>query len=123
MKRLTRHILLWSCIVASTALSFAQNSKISPDLQSQLGSAGSVNVVVQYNQNSGGLLGVVDNLLNGLLNLISSLGGTVTQQFLNLPALIVTMPTSEIATLANNASVAYVSLDRAVQGTLDLTAA
>ncbi len=130
MKRLIRNLLLWSCFLASTALSFAQNPKISPDLQSQLGAAsGSIHVVVQYNQNtnSGGLLGdllnTVDNVLDGLLNLVKSLGGTVTQQYTNLPALAATMPASQISTLANNSSVAYVSLDRPVQGMLDLSAA
>ena len=130
MKRFLHRILLWTCLVTSTAFSFAQSSKIAPDLASQLGnSSGSVNVVVQYNSSSsnsglvGGLLGAVDNLLGGLLNLISSLGGTVTHQYVSLPALAATMPVSQISTLANNSSVAYISPDRQVEGLLDLSTA
>jgi hypothetical protein len=130
MKFLRRQLLLWTCVLLSTALSFGQNSKIAPDLLKQLGNAGSVNVVVQYTPSAssgggllGGLLGLVDDILGGLLNLISDLGGVVTQQYSSVPGLAATMPASQVSTLANNSSVTYVSLDRPVAGTLDLTAA
>ncbi len=105
----------------------AKASKIAPDLLKLLGNSGSVNVVVQYSPSNpglvGGLLGLVDDILGGLLKLISSLGGVVTQQFSSLPALTATVPVSHLLTLANNSSVAYISPDRPVASTVDLSAA
>ena len=117
MKFIRRQLLLGTCLLLSTALVFGQNSKIAPDLLNQLDNSGSVNVVVQYTPGSssgGGLLGLLDNLLGGLLNLVSSLGGVVTQQYSSVPALAATMPVSQLTTLANNSSVAYISPDRPV---------
>jgi hypothetical protein len=59
------------------------------------------------------LLHVVEILAVQLL--ISSLGGTVSQQFSSVPAVAATMPVSQISTLTNN------SLDRPVAGLLDLS--
>ncbi len=55
--------------------------------------------------------------------MISNLGGVVTQQFSSVPALTATIPVSQLSTLANNSSVAYISPDRPVAGTVDLSAA
>lgn len=126
MKFLRRQLLVWTCVLLSTALSFGQNAKIAPDLLKQLGNSGSVNVVVQYTPSSNpvsGLLGLVDDLLGGLLKLISNIGGVVTQQFSSVPALTAIVPVSQLSTLANNSSVAYISPDRPIAGTLDLSAA
>ena len=114
MKRLLHRILLWSSLVASTAVSFAQTSKIAPDLQSLItGLLTPVNVVVQYNS-APGLLGITELL---------SLGGTITQQYSSIPAVAVTLPAPVVSLLALNPAVSYISPDRQVQGILDLSAA
>ncbi len=56
MKLLRRQLLVWTCLLSSTALSFGQSTKISPDLLKQLGNSGSVNVVVQYTPSNPGLV-------------------------------------------------------------------
>src|SRR5215475_14430142 len=102
MKRKLHHLILWFCLLASATFSFAQNSKISPDLQNQMRTgSGSVNVIIQYNPTTNtGVLGTVTGLLGGVLNLVTNLGGRVTQQLLNLPLLSATLPLSQITNLA-----------------------
>src|SRR5580692_8716891 len=74
---------------------FADNSKISPDLQPLLGNpSNQIHVIVQYNtppqQSSGGLLG---GLLSGVLNL---LGGVLNTVFSLIPAVSATLHPSDI---------------------------
>src|ERR1700688_5067210 len=89
-KVFTRLAVLWLVLLAA-ALGFADNSKISPDLQPLLAnSANSVNVIVQYNASQGctigGLVGdllcPVVNLLGGVVNvvftLINGVAGTMS---------------------------------------------
>src|ERR1700727_516084 len=69
---------------------FAENSKISPDLQALLSNpSNNINVIVQYNtpptQSSGGLLG---GLLGGVVNL---LGGVLNTVFSLIPAVWATL--------------------------------
>src|ERR1700722_18987557 len=115
MKRLLRHSVLWFCLVASTAVSsMAQTSKISPDLLSLLnGLLEPVNVVVQYSSTPGFL--EIGKLL--------ALGGAITQQYSSIPGVAVTLPGAVVTLLALDPLVSYISLDRQLAGTLDLTAA
>src|SRR5579863_1178100 len=107
---------LWLFLLAATA--FADNSKISPDLLPLLGNPNnSINVIVQYQPQSGGLLG---GLIGGLTNLLSSLLNTV---FTLLNAGTATLLPSDIINLSNQSNVTYITLDRPVGGMLDYTAA
>ena len=100
---------------------FADNSKISPDLQPLLSNpSNKINVIVQYNtppQSSGGLLGGllggVVNLLNGVLNTVFSL----------IPAVSATLHPADVIAVSNQSNVAYISLDRPLGASLDYTAA
>ena len=114
MKRFFRQIIFWSGLLASTGLAFAQTSKIAPDLQSLLSNLlGPVNVVVQYNSAPGPVQ--ITQLL--------ALGGTIAQQYSVIPGIAVTLPASVVDLLSLSPAVAYISLDRPVAGTLDLTTA
>jgi serine protease AprX len=88
----------------------ADDSKISPDLQPLLHSPNNINVIVQYNAPpSGGLLGSVSNLLNGVVNLVFTL----------IPAVTATLHPADVISLSNQSNVAYISLDRSLDATLD----
>src|SRR5580698_10787408 len=126
-----RHSLKYSRRAARTAFlafllllasrAFANNSKISPDLQALLGNPSSkINVIVQYNtppqQSSGGLLGgllgAVINLVDGVLNTVFSL----------IPAVSATLHPADVISVSNQANVTYISLDRQLGATLDYSA-
>src|SRR5580700_6641084 len=114
---LARFAALWLLLAVTTA--FADNSKISPDLQPLLGNPNSsINVIVQYQPQTqtgllGGLLGTVTNLLTGLLKTVFSL----------IDAGTATLHPSDIVNLSNQSNVTYISVDRPLAGTLDYTAA
>src|SRR5271154_2078495 len=74
---------------------FADNSKISPDLQPLLSNpSSSIHVIVQYNtppsQSSGGLLG---GLLSSVVNL---LGGVLNTVFTLIPAVSATLHPADV---------------------------
>ena len=101
---------------------FADNSKISPDLQPLLAnSSNQINVIVQYNtppqQSSGGLLG---GLLGGVVNL---LGGVLNTVFSLIPAVSATLHPADVLAVSNQSNVAYISLDRPLGASLDYSAA
>lgn len=100
---------------------FADNSKISPDLQPLLANpSNTINVIVQYNtppQSSGGLLG---GLVGGVVNLV---GGVLNTVFSLIPAVSATLHPSDILAVSNQPNVTYISLDRQLGATLDYTAA
>src|SRR3984885_8560489 len=101
---------------------FADNSKISPDLQPLLAnSSNKINVIVQYNtppqQSSGGLLG---GLLGGVVNL---LGGVLNTVFSLIPAVSATLHPADILAVSNQSNVSYISLDRPLGASLDYSAA
>src|SRR5208282_959703 len=103
--------------IASGVL-FANNSKISPDLQPLLANpSGTVDVIVQYSapQKCPGLLG---QLLCPVVNL---LGGVVTSTFSLLNAVAATVHTSNLVALSNQSNVTYISLDRSLVAALDYT--
>ena len=108
------------------ASAFANNSKISPDLQALMANSPSqINVIVQYNRSRsnppegfsagllGGVVGTVINLLNGVLNTVFSL----------IPAVSATLHPSDILAVSNQANVSYISLDRPLGASLDYSAA
>ncbi len=105
------------CLVLVTGpAAFANDSKISPDLQPLLqNSSNNINVIVQYKSppsGGGGLLGGVVNLLTGVVNFVFSL----------IPALSATLHPADIVALSNQSNVSYISLDRPLNATLDYTA-
>ena len=105
-------------IVASTV--FANNSKISPDLQPLLANPSTrLNVIVQYNAPqvcSGGIL------TTGPCATVNLLGGLVNQVFTLINAVAGTVVAGNVITLSNEPNVSYISLDRSVGGALDYTA-
>lgn len=109
-----RRICQWAIVgLASLTISIASadDSKISPDLQPLLHSSNSINVIVQYNAPppATGLLGGVLKLLGGVVNAVFSL----------IPALSATLHPADILALSNQPSVAYISLDRSLNASLD----
>ena len=77
-------------------------NKLSPDLQSVIGSKGMVTVNVQYRKYPS----------NGYLKGRQSGGATLRWQLPTITAVTMTVPTSMLATLANEANVVYISADR-----------
>ena len=71
------------------------------------------NVVVQYNS--------TPSLLN--ITQLLSLGGVINAQYTSIPAIAVKLPAAVVSILALNPAVAYISPDRQLSGTLDLTTA
>lgn len=110
-----KRITLWFCLAISTSLSFGQGaSKLASDLESLLNNLlGPVNVIVQYNSTPG---------LVQQWELVA-LGGTITHQYSAIPAVSVTLPGAGIRGLLRDPLVSFISLDRQVAGTLDLTTA
>lgn len=105
------------CLILVTGpAAFADDSKISPDLWPLLQNpATNIHVIVQYNSppsGGGGLLGGVLNLLGGVVNFVFSL----------IPAISATLHPADIVNLSNQTNVAYISLDRPLNATLDYTA-
>ena len=102
---------------------FANNSKISPDLQPLLANpSNTVNVIVQYNsppQACSGV-GLVAGLLCPTFNL---LGGVVKDVFTLINAVAGTMAAGNVVALSNQPNVTYISLDRPLGATLDYSAA
>src|SRR6202451_2537107 len=113
---------LFAFVLLLVSRAFADNSKISPDLQPLLAnSSNNINVIVQYNtppqQSSGGVLG---GLLGGVVNL---LGGVLNTVFSLIPAVSATMQPADILAVSNQSNVAYISLDRQLGSSLDYSAA
>lgn len=112
---------LWLVLILASS-AFANNAKISPDLQAVLSNpTGTVNVLVQYNSalpcSPSGLLGNISCLSSSLL------GGVVNQVFTLINAVAGSMPANEVTALSNQANVSYISLDRSLAATLDYSTA
>src|ERR1700683_290558 len=86
-------------LMITGTLAYANQSKLSPDLQSS--TAPSVRVVVQYTQAPG--------LLD--LNLLGTLGSILNSLPL-VNAVAAELPLANVLTLSNQANVKYISLDR-----------
>jgi serine protease AprX len=103
-------------VLASTA--FANNSKISPDLQPLLANPSNrVNVIVQYNSApvcSGGALTI------GLpCTTVNLLGGLVNRVFTLINAVAGTVASGDVVAISNQPNVSYISLDRSLGAALD----
>src|SRR5262249_20804656 len=88
--------------------------KLAPDLISLLtGLTQPVDVVIQYNS------------APGLLDLtkLLSLGGIINFQYTEIPAISVKLPAAVVALLSLDRSIAYISPDRQLKSTVDLTTA
>ena len=95
-------------------------SKISPDLQPSLSTPGkSVNVIVQYASPSPSCGG--DLLSNVLCLPVSLLGGVVNTVFTLVNAVTATLPAGNLLALSNQPNVTYISPDRHVVTTADLS--
>src|SRR5271165_4662742 len=86
-------------LLLAGSLSYANDSKLSPDLKSS--TASTVRVVVQYNQAPG--------LLD--LNLLGTLGSILNSLPL-VNGVVADLPLVNVLTLSNQADVKYISLDR-----------
>src|ERR1051326_967235 len=103
-------ILLLMVLMAPLAM-FADNSKISPDLQNSTSTA-KVQVVIQYAPGTqvscGGLLGLVDCLLND----VTRLGGSLLGELPLINGVVALLDHNGIVSLSNQANVVYISKDR-----------
>jgi serine protease AprX len=113
---------LIAAIVATYALpALADDSKISPDLRGYT-STTKTRVIVQFTSSPqascGGLLGLVDCLVNVVVNL----GGDVLGSLPLINGVVAALDGNGIVSLSNNPSVAYISADRPL-GTLSNDAA
>src|SRR5208282_4400689 len=94
------------CLLATVALAYADNSKLSPDLLAS--SAPNARVVVQYNQPPSAL-----DLLS-----LESLLGTVLADLPLVNGIVADLPLANILALSNQSNVKYISLDRPLTPTL-----
>jgi serine protease AprX len=106
-----RTLALLGILIASPLILMADNSKISPDLQG-LSSGSQVQVIVQYAPGTqvscGGLLGLVDCLLNDVVQL----GGTILGQIPLVNGVVALLDGNGIQSLSNHSNVVYISKDR-----------
>jgi serine protease AprX len=106
-----RTLILLGILLASPLMLMADNSKISPDLQA-LSSGSQAQVIVQYVPGSqvscGGLLALVDCLVNDVLQL----GGSILGQLPLVNGVVALLDGNGIQTLSNNSNVVYISRDR-----------
>src|ERR1700691_5800469 len=112
MKRL--FVLL---LIVTGTLAYADNSKLSPELQGNTSSQ-PVQVIVQYapgtQLNCSGLLGLVDVLLNDVL----ALGGKIIADLPLINGIVAQLDGNGIQSLANHSNVVYISTDRPLSPTL-----
>ncbi|HMC30864.1 MAG TPA: S8 family peptidase [Candidatus Angelobacter sp.] len=103
-------ILLLLVLMAPLAM-FADNSKISPDLQNST-STDKVQVVVQYAPGTqvscSGIFGLVDCLVNDVVKL----GGIILQQLPLVNGVVALLDHNGIVSLSNQSNVVYISKDR-----------
>ena len=103
--------LLVILLFAAGTLAYADNSKISPELQGNT-STQQVQVIVQYapgtQVNCSGLFGLVDCLLNDVVKL----GGTILGQLPLINGVVALLDGNGIQNLSNQSNVVYISSDR-----------
>ena len=109
---LKRTFILALAFLAPLSL-FADNSKISPDLQNST-STGQTQVVVQYAPGTqlscSGILGLVGCVLNDVVKL----GGAVLGQLPIVNGLVASLDHNGIVSLSNQSNVVYISKDRSL---------
>lgn len=98
-------------LIVSASPAYANDSKISPELQGYQSNQ-QVQVIVQYapgtQVNCSGLLGLVDCLVNDVL----ALGGTIVGQLPIINGLVAQLDGNAIQSLSNQSNVVYISSDR-----------
>lgn len=108
-----RTLIIVLVVLALPVALSANTAKISPDLQGY-SSTTQVQVIVQYapgtQVNCGGLLALVDCLLNDILQL----GGTLVSDLPLVNGVVALLDGNGIAALSNHSNVVYISKDRAV---------
>src|SRR5580693_6484340 len=118
MKRLFVLLL----IVVTGTLAYADNSKLSPELQGNTSSQ-QVQVIVQYapgtQVNCSGLFGLVDCLLNDVVKL----GGKILGQLPLINGVVALLDGNGIQNLSNQSNVVYISSDRPLAPSLSNAAA
>lgn len=104
-------------LIVSVTLAYADDSKLSPELQGNQSSK-QVRVIVQYapgtQVNCSGLLGLVDCLVNDIVKL----GGTILAPLPLVNGVVALLDGPGILNLSNNANVVYISTDRPLTPTL-----
>src|SRR5215470_7020368 len=117
-----RALVVLVVLLALPVALVADNSKISPDLQSNTSSS-QVQVIVQYAPGTqvtcSGLLGLVDCLANDILNL----GGSILGQLPLVNGVVALLDGNGIVSLSNNPNVTYISKDRPLRPFLNNAAA
>ena len=117
-----RALVVLIVLLALPVALVADNSKISPDLQNYTSSS-QVQVIVQYapgtQVNCGGLLGLVDCLVNDIVKL----GGTILNQLPIVNGVVALLDHNGIVALSNQSNVVYISKDRALAPFLSNAAA
>lgn len=112
-----RNFIFFLAVMVAPLSMFANDSKISPDLQNT-GSA-KVQVIIQYapgtQTSCNSLLGLVDCLLNDVVKL----GGTVLAQLPLVNGLVASLDHTGIAALSNQSNVVYISRDRTLTPSFD----
>jgi serine protease AprX len=106
-----RNLMIFLMVLAMPLAMFADNSKISPDLQNS-SSTSQQRVVVQYAPGTqlscNGLLG----LLGCVLNDVVKLGGAILGQLPIVNGLVASLDHNGIVALSNQSNVVYISKDR-----------
>src|SRR5580700_11729198 len=106
--------LLVLLLIVTGTLAYAQNPKLSPELQGYTGTQ-PMQVIVQYapgtQVNCSGLLGLLDCLVNDVLNL----GGKIVGELPLINGLVAQLDGNGIQSLSNQSKVVYISSDRPLQ--------
>jgi serine protease AprX len=113
-----RVLVLIALLLAAPAVMLADNSKLSPELQT-MNSSTRVQVIVQYAPGTqvscGGLLGLLGCLVGDVLEL----GGTILGQLPLVNGLVAVLDGNGVQSLSNQSNVVYISPDRSLTPTLD----
>ena len=116
-----RKLILSLLLLAMPLAMFADNSKISPDLQNSTSTA-KEQVVVQYAPGTqlscSGLLGLLDCVLNDVVKL----GGSILGQLPLVNGLVASLDHNGIVALSNQSNVVYISKDRTLTPFFDSAA-
>src|SRR5579863_1587705 len=109
--------LLLLLLIATATAAYADNTKLSPELQGKQSNQ-QIHVIVQYapgtQVNCNSLLGLVDCLVNDIVKL----GGTILAPLPIVNGVVASLTGPAITTLSNNANVVYISSDRPLTPTL-----
>src|SRR5437016_3766545 len=113
-----RNCILLLLVLAAPLSLLADNSKVSPDLQSST-YTGQTQVVIQYAPGTqvtcSGIFGLVDCLVNDVVRL----GGTILGQLPLVNGVVALLDHNGIVSLSNQSNVVYISKDRTLTPSLN----